>query len=187
MSEKSKNFVGNRVVRALLQAYFELLDEDGLHSILREANMEHLSDLTSLNPKGVMNFESFKKIISAQDLLLFQTHKLLYLIGKKFSFYLFPFGNSFEDTIEEINHLIQTDWSLKIIKKTIDEFHLLLKNCVFCSNKTETCDVIKGFLISSLEKTLSSKRKIVFITNSETIKNQETHPQDTIYIILKIQ
>ncbi|MHA1804542.1 MAG: hypothetical protein ACTSU4_08395 [Promethearchaeota archaeon] len=187
MNENSKDLVGNRIVRALLQAYYELLDEDGMRSILREANMESLSDLTSLNPRGLMKLDSFKKIISAQNILLFQTHELLFLIGKKFSFYLFPFGNSFEDTIEELNQLIQTDWSLKIIKNTKNEIHLLLKNCVFCSNSHEICDLIKGFLINSLEKTLSPEKKIIFMPINKIAINKESRSQDTIYIKLKIE
>jgi len=48
-----KGSVKNRVIIALLQAYHDILDYDGMKSILREAGMIHLKDIREKSfPKG---------------------------------------------------------------------------------------------------------------------------------------
>ncbi|MCK4371298.1 MAG: hypothetical protein KAW03_09535, partial [Candidatus Lokiarchaeota archaeon] len=98
-----KGTVKNKVVVALLQAYHDILDYDGMKSILREAEMMYIKDIRDENPNDSIDFFSFKKIISAQNCLLYDSSILLFEIGKKFSFYLFPFGISFAEIIDEIN------------------------------------------------------------------------------------
>ncbi|GAF94711.1 unnamed protein product, partial [marine sediment metagenome] len=78
-----------RVVTALLQAYHDVLDFDGMKSILREAEMLHIKNIREENQDFYLDLFSFKKIISAQNCLLFDSSMLLFEIGKKFSFYLF--------------------------------------------------------------------------------------------------
>ena len=98
-----KGVVKNKVVVALLQAYHDILDYDGMKSILKEAGMIYIKDIRDKNPNDTLDFFSFKKIISAQNCLLYDSSDLLFEIGKKFSFYLFPFGKSFKEIIEEVN------------------------------------------------------------------------------------
>jgi len=42
-------------------------------------------------------------------------------IGKKFSFYLFPFGKSFPEIINEINSSINTEWKVSIIENNVSK------------------------------------------------------------------
>ncbi|MFW9864732.1 MAG: hypothetical protein ACFFEN_01410, partial [Candidatus Thorarchaeota archaeon] len=96
-----KGEVKYKVVTALLQAYQDILDYDGLKSILKEAEMLHLKNIKYEDQNQNLDFFSFKKIISAQNCLLYESSKLLFEIGKKLSFYLFPYGISFDEIINE--------------------------------------------------------------------------------------
>ena len=162
-----KGRVRNRVVIALLQSYQDNLDYDGMKSILREAGLLELKDIQDADPDGTIDFFSFKKIISAQNCLLYDSTKLLYEIVRKFSFYLFPYGKNFEEIIVEINEYIQTDWRVDIIEKTDNKIVLKVDKCIFCSEIGVSCDLFKGFLVHSLEKALSSNNQIVFYGEKE--------------------
>ena len=168
-----KGFVKNKVLTALLQAYHDILDYDGMKSILKEAEMLHLKNIREEDPNGSLDMFSFKKIISAQNCLLFDSNILLFEIGKKFSFYLFPFGKSFEDIISEINSSITADWKVEIIKNDNSEIIIQVQKCIFCSEIGVPCDMFKGFLIHSLEKSLSSEYKVVYEENKEDVNNPQ--------------
>ena len=164
-----KGEVNNKVLTALMQAYLDVLDYDGLKSILREAEMLELKDLRDFNSGKSIDFFSFKKIISAQNCLLFGCYNLLFEIGKKFSFYLFPYGKDFEEIIEELNILIKTNWSIQIIDKSkdfmtneLETITLEIKNCIFCSEVGVPCNFIVGFFVHSLQKSLASNRDITY-------------------------
>ncbi|TFF89337.1 MAG: hypothetical protein EU548_07640 [Promethearchaeota archaeon] len=157
-----KGEVNNRVVTALLQAYLDVLDYDGMKSILKEAEMLHIKDIRDVDPEGTLGFFSFKKIIAAQNCLLFESTQLLFEIGRKFSFYLFPFGKNFEESVAAINNLIQTDWEVKVSEKNENQFKVRIDNCIFCSETGVSCDLFIGFLVHSLEKTLTTQEKIVY-------------------------
>ncbi|MFX1273549.1 MAG: hypothetical protein ACFFBP_10255 [Promethearchaeota archaeon] len=174
--------VNNKVVTALLTAYHEVLDYDGLKSILREANMLHLRDIKNIDPNKTMDFFSFKKIITAQNILLYECNSLLETIGEKFSFYLFPFGKNFKEIIKEINELIQTDWNVEIIESTAEEIQVKVQKCIFCSEVGVSCDFFKGFLTHSLTKTLQSDMKVQAI-----IDNENAYDPDHYNFILKLK
>ncbi|MFX1316194.1 MAG: hypothetical protein ACFE9T_10045 [Promethearchaeota archaeon] len=179
-----RGFVKNRVVTALLQSYLDNLDYDGMKSILKEAGMLHLKDMRDVDPNGTIDFFSFKKIITAQNCLLFDSNKLLFEIGKKFSFYLFPFGKDFDEIINEINELILTDWYVDIIEKSNNLFVIKVEKCVFCSEIGVSCDLFKGFIIHSLEKTLTTNYRITYDATSEDVND----PQHNNFILkLKIE
>jgi hypothetical protein len=165
-----KGTVKNKVVVALLQAYHDTLDYDGMKSILREAEMLHLKDIREKDPNGVLDLFSFKKIISAQNCLLYESNDLLFEIGRKFSFYLFPFGKSFEEIIEEINSLITTDWNVAIKSNSENEIKIHVDKCIFCSEIGVPCDLFLGFLVHSLEKSLSSEYKVKYEKDKEDIQ-----------------
>lgn len=164
-----KGEVNNKVLTALMQAYLDVLDYDGLKSILREAELLELKDIRNIDSSKFIDFFSFKKIISAQNCLLFGCYNLLFEIGKKFSFYLFPYGKSFEEVIKELNALIKTAWNIVILDKSenymtheLETITLEIQNCIFCSEVGVPCNFIVGFLVHSLEKSLPSNREITY-------------------------
>jgi len=179
-----KGTVKNCVITALLQAYLDSLDYDGMKSILREAELMELKDTRDVNPDGEIDFFSFKKLIAAQNCLLYESNQLLYEIGKKFSFYLFPFGKDFTEIISEINKLIKTNWDVQVKEKSENQYVIKIIKCVFCSEIGVSCDLFRGFLIHSLEKTLSSDYIIV----SEKTKENVFDPHhNTFTLILNIE
>jgi len=179
-----KGFVKNKVVIALLQAYHDILDYDGMKSILREAEMIHLKDIKDKNPNDTLDYFSFKKIISAQNCLLYDSSKLLYEIGKKMAFYMFPFGKEFEEIIEEMNSSIITDWKVEILDNSKNEITVQVDRCIFCSEIGVPCDLFIGFLVHSLQKSLPSEQMVIFKSEKEDV-NDPTH--NSFIIKLKIK
>jgi len=166
-----KGRVKNKVVTALLQSYLDNLDYDGMKSILREAELLELKDYRNVDQNGSIDYFSFKKIISAQNCLLYDTSNLLYEIGRKFSFYLFPYGKDFEEIVEVITKLIDTNWNVQIIEKNDNQFTIRVDKCIFCSEIGVSCALFKGFLIHSLEKTLTSDYQVVSYREKENVTN----------------
>ena len=166
-----KGEVKNKIVTALFQAYLDVLDYDGLKSILKEAELLELKNYKGADPNETLDFFSFKKIITAQNCLLYNCNDLLFEIGKKFSFYLFPFGKKFEEVVEEINILIKTDWNIQIIEKTKKSITVRVEKCFFCSEIGISCDLIMGFLLHSIEKTLPPDKRVDYDRNKEDIKD----------------
>ena len=173
-----------RVITALLQAYHDILDFDGMKSILREAEMIYIKDIRDKDPNGSIDFFSFKKIISAQNCLLYDSSKLLFEIGKKFSFYLFPYGKSFEEIVDDINRLIITDWKVEIIDNNENLITVLIQKCIFCSEIGVPCDLFEGFLVHSLEKTLPSEYRVTHFGDKKAV-NDPNH--NTFVLKLKIE
>jgi len=179
-----KGYVKNRVVTALLQAYLDTLDYDGMKSILREAGLLELKDQRDINPDHRIDFFSFKKIIAAQNCLLFESKDLLFEIGRKFSFYLFPFGKSFQESVQEISELIDTNWNVRIIEQSDTQIKIQVINCIFCSELGIPCDLFKGFLVHTLEKTLASGETVHYETPPENTQNPN---HNTFIIALNIE
>ncbi|MFX1479684.1 MAG: hypothetical protein ACFFCI_16295 [Promethearchaeota archaeon] len=179
-----KGEVKYKVVTALLQAYQDILDYDGLKSILKEAEMLHLKNIKYEDQNQNLDFFSFKKIISAQNCLLYESSKLLFEIGKKLSFYLFPYGISFDEIINEINSLIDTDWKVEILENFQKEVSVKVRRCIFCSEIGVSCDMFKGFLVHSLEKSLPSDYKVLHYTDTEKV-HDPTH--NSFILKLKIK
>ena len=178
-----KGTVRNRVLTALFQSYLDILDYDGMKSILREAELLNLKDLREVDPEGTIDFFSFKKIISAQNCLLYDSSQLLYEIGKKFSFYLFPFGKKFEDIIFEINELIEANWKVEIIEKSDSKYIINVSRCVFCSEIGISCVLFKAFLINSLQKSLPSNKQVTPIISKENVNSPEHNSFRLILLI----
>ncbi|MHA1535554.1 MAG: hypothetical protein ACTSP8_12575 [Promethearchaeota archaeon] len=163
--------VKNRVLTALLQSYMDNLDYDGMKSILKEAGLLELKDIRNVDPEGEIDFFSFKKIISAQNCLLYDSTDLLSEIGRKFSFYMFPFGKVFEEIVEEINKMIVADWHVKIVENRAESVIIQVDKCIFCSEIGVSCELFKSFLINSLEKSLPSDYRVVSYETKENITN----------------
>jgi len=166
-----KGTVKNKVITALLQSYLDTLDYDGMKSILREAELLELKDMRDVDPNGYIDFFSFKKLVSAQNCLLYDSNDLLHEIGRKFAFYLFPFGKNFGEIISEINELINTDWKVSIIKQEDYSVIIRVNKCVFCSEIGVSCDLFKGFLINSLEKTLPTDFQVIQVSTKENVSD----------------
>jgi predicted hydrocarbon binding protein len=179
-----KGEVKYKVVTALLQAYHDILDYDGMKSILKEAEMLHLKNIRDEDQNRFLDLFSFKKIIAAQNCLLYDSSMLLFEIGKKFSFYLFPYGKDFEEIISEINSIIITDWKVEIVEKDQNYIVVLVQKCIFCSEIGVPCDLFKGFLVYSLEKSLPSEYKITHFGDIEDL-NDPNH--NTFTLKLKIE
>jgi predicted hydrocarbon binding protein len=176
--------VKNRVITALLQSYLDTLDYDGMKSILREAELLDLKDLRDVDPDGTIDFFSFKKIITAQNCLLYDSSQLLYEIGRKFSFYLYPFGKKFEEIIVDINRLIETNWKVEISEKSDIKYVIDVRKCVFCSEIGISCDLFKAFLINSLEKSLPSEKIVRPISIKENI-NSPNHNSFRLTLLIE--
>ena len=179
-----KGEVKYKVVTALLQAYQDILDYDGMKSILKEAEMLHIKNIRTEDQNQYLDFFHFKKIIAAQNCLLYDSSMLLFEIGKKFAFYLFPYGKNFEGIIKEINSAIKTDWKVEILEIDQKEIKIKVDKCIFCSEIGVPCELIKGFLVHSLEKSLPSEYKVIHYGDKENI-NDPNH--NTFILKLKIE
>jgi len=163
--------VRNKVITALLQSYLDNLDYDGMKSILREAELLELKDMRDVDQNGTIDFFSFKKLIAAQNCLLYDSTDLLYEIGRKFAFYLFPYGKNFKEIIHEINEFIETDWNVSLIEYSEHQVISKVDRCVFCSEIGVSCDMFKGFLVKSLEKTLNTDYRVVRLDAKEDVQD----------------
>ncbi|MFX1457450.1 MAG: hypothetical protein ACFFDB_18945 [Promethearchaeota archaeon] len=179
-----KGEVKYKVVTALLQAYQDVLDFDGMKSILREAEMLHIKNIREENQDQYLDLFSFKKIISAQNCLLYDSSMLLFEIGKKFSFYLFPYGKNFDEIIHEINSSIVTDWKVNIIENKDDLKIVSVQKCLFCSEIGVPCDMFKGFLVHSLEKSLPSDVNVSYYAERENLDDPD---HNTFILHMKIE
>ena len=179
-----KGEVKYTVVTALLQAYHDILDYDGMKSILREAEMLNLKNIREKNQNQMLDLFSFKKIISAQNCLLYDSSMLLFEIGKKFSFYLFPYGKDFKEIVQEINTAIVADWKVEILEYSEDLITIFVQKCIFCSEIGVPCEMFKGFLIHSLEKSLSSNYRIIHYGDRKDLNDPD---HNTFVLKLKIE
>ena len=173
-----------KVITALFQAYHDVLDYDGMKSILKEAEMPHLKNIREEDQNKYLDFFSFKKIIAAQNCLLYDSSMLLFEIGKKFSFYLFPYGKNFEEIVSEINSAIITDWKVEILENSKEQIIVSVQKCIFCSEIGISCDLFKGFLVHSLEKSLSSDYRVLHYGDKVDV-NDPNH--NTFILKLKIE
>ena len=168
--------VKNKVITALLNAYQDLLDYDGLNSILREAGLLSLKKERDVDPNQFTDLSILNKIITTQSLLLFGANDLLREIGAKFSFYLFPYGESIETIINQLPELISSMKIEVVNEKTNVESNELVSitfkiiNCVFRSDVDQSNDFFIGFLRNCIEKSLKTKKEI----NINVLDDKET-------------
>ena len=173
MLETITGQVKNKVITAYLQAFYDLLDYDGMKSILIEAGLLELKDNREVDPQATIELNVLKQIISAQDLLLFGCDDLLCEIGKKFAFYLFPYGKSLTDIINELKLLIQTNWSITISHESEKEMDIEVENCIFCPDIEQEPDLFIGFIEYSLQKSLPTQKKVSY--NGKVIESSNKY------------
>ena len=159
-----------------MQAYLDILDYDGMKSVLREADMLKIKETKNLDPNETIDFLSFKKIITAQESLLYGCYRLLYEIGKKFAFYLFPWGKPFEEVIQEITGLIKAKWAVRIIDQGKNSITVEIQNCIFCSEVGGPCNLFTGFLVNSLKKAIPDNRSVIYTNEKEAIPDLTHNP-----------
>ncbi|TFG03127.1 MAG: hypothetical protein EU540_00210 [Promethearchaeota archaeon] len=139
-----------------------------MKSVLKEAEMLDLKDAREVDPNGTIDFFTFKKLIIAQNSLLYGCYKLLYNLGMKLAIYLYPYGKSFQDVVEEITELIKTDWDVQIIDQGVNSFTVEIKNCVFCHEIGVPCQLFFGFLVQSLKKSLPENKNVTYVSEKDT-------------------
>ena len=147
----------------------DILDYDGMKSVLREADLIDIKDTKNVDPNDTMDFLSFQKIITAQELLLYGCYRLQYEVGKKFAFYLFPWGKPFEEVIQEITELIKTNWSVRILEQGENSVMVEIQNCIFCSEVGIPCNLFTGFLVHSLKKAIPDNRRVIYTNDKEEV------------------
>jgi len=150
----------------MIHAYQDLLDYDGMKSILREAGLLELLKVTSVDPNELIDFNILQKIINAHNFLLFGANELLKEIGRKFSLYLFPYGDNIENYINQLNECIQTDWKAELISistsetNKIENVRIRVRNCVFKSNLSNSYEFSLGLLSQTIEKSIGASKII---------------------------
>ena len=167
--EEMPGEVKNKVITAYLQAFYDMLDYDGMKSILNEAGLLELRNIRETVPQDCVKFSILKRIIAAQNCLLLGCNDLLYEIGKKFAFYLFPWGKSFSDIIQEINQLIQTDWNIEILENKDNSIAIKVRNSIFCAGSGDPSELLKGFISYSIQKSLRSNKAVIYKGSEKNI------------------
>ncbi|MHA1340786.1 MAG: hypothetical protein ACTSRZ_12205 [Promethearchaeota archaeon] len=180
------SYVKNSLIKALLEALFDVLDADGVNSILKFANIE--IDKDNLDPEGETPTEVFNSIIEAINTLLLYSNKVLYEVGRKFAFYIAPFGADLEEFYRIFEKNINDKLQIQIENKVENKLKIIVQNCPFCHGKLITsptmngainldCEFYKGFISETIKKGLAinssftidqtekSKSKCVFEVN----------------------
>ena len=142
-----------------------------MKSVLKEAEMLSVKDAKKVDPNGTIDFYSFKKLIIAQNCLLYGCYKLLYSLGMKLAFYLYPYGKSFKDVVEEISELIKTDWDVQIVDQGVNSVTVEIQNCIFCYEIGVPCQLFIGFLVQSLKKSLPDNRRVIYLSDDQYISD----------------
>lgn len=140
-----------------------------MKSVLREADLIDIKDTKNVDPNDTMDFLSFQKIITAQELLLYGCYRLQYEVGTKFAFYLFPWGKPFEEVIQEITELIKTNWSVRILEQDENSVTVEIQNCIFCNEVGVPCNLFTGFLVHSLKKAIPDTRRVIYASDKEEL------------------
>jgi predicted hydrocarbon binding protein len=154
--------VKNSIINALLEAIFDILDADGKSSIINYAKLQYMKE--KLPSNGETPYEDFIKLINAMNFLLAYSTKVLYEIGRKFAFYLSPFGTKLVEFFEQINGSLIDEMTTKIMFPDDNKIEIVLNCCPFChgvvsimpaiSTQTQgfSCDFFRGLLYETIYK-----------------------------------
>lgn len=156
--------VKNPLVNALLEAIYDVLDYDGRRSIIDFAHIEYMAN--KLPSDGQIPMSDFYKLINAMNILLAYSKTVMYEIGRKFSFYLSPFGVHFMEFIDLIEDNLVGETIINIEYPSENEIDVYLKQCPFCKGldeifdgdqKTEgfSCEFFRGLLDETLKKSIN--------------------------------
>ena len=106
-NESANTLISYHIVNSLLESVFDVLDADGKKSILTFANLPELIHLKEKITE--IPLSTFVAILQSITTLLQHSNTILYEIGRKFSFYLDPFGSEFSHFIRKFNDFIKGD------------------------------------------------------------------------------
>ena len=88
------------------------------------------------------------------------------------------------EIVKELKSLINSDWSVEILESRQDFFSVRVNKCVFCTEIGVPCDLFKGFLVNSLEKSLPSEFRVAHFGE----KNDTNDPLHNSFTVnLKIE
>lgn len=168
--------VKNSIINALVEAIFDILDADGKNSILNYAKLQHLKE--KLPSDGETSYKDFITLINAMNFLLAYSNTVLYEIGRKFAFYLSPFGTKLMEFFEQVQSYLIDDMNAKIEFLGENQIHITLKACPFCkgvvsilpaiSTQGFSCDFFRGLLYETIFK---SEERHVSISVEHTSKS----------------
>lgn len=168
----STGTIRNKLIIAYLQALYDLLDYDGMKSILKEANLLNIKNYREVNPEGRMNFNIFLRIIEAQNCLLYRCTDLLVELGKKFAFYLFPFGKPISEILADLNELIDMDWNIRVEKQSKEELIVRVENCVFICESEQKYELLIGFILQNLENIYPPSKRFIYMGFHEELNDK---------------
>jgi predicted hydrocarbon binding protein len=153
--------VKNSLINALLTAIFDEIDSDGRNSILEHANLGYMNIRENLPPNGFTPLEDFLKLVDSMNYLLIFSKSIMFEIGRKFAFYISPFGTEIGDLIEKIKTKL-IDLQIKLEYDTDDKINVTVIECPFCRtiqklntaivSRNFTCEFFRGFLHETVKK-----------------------------------
>jgi len=157
--------VKNSLINALLTAIFDEIDSDGKKSILEHANLGYMNSIENLPANGFTPIEDFLKLLDSMNYLLIFSKSIMYEIGRKFSFYISPFGTQIGDLIEKIKTKL-IDLQIELEYNTDDKILVTVKQCPFCRSiqklnpaivsRNFTCEFFRGFLFETVRKSANT-------------------------------
>lgn len=153
--------VKNNLINALLTAIFDEIDTDGRNSILDHASLEYMCKSENLPPNGFTPLEDFLKLVDSMNYLLIFSKSIMFEIGRKFSFYLSPYGTKMGDLLETIKTKL-IDLQIELDYRSDDKINVTVLKCPFCrsiqklnpviKSRNFTCEFFRGFLFETVKK-----------------------------------
>lgn len=186
MEIPSTKTVSNKIINAFLEAIYDVLDADGKLSIIRHAKLDYLKK--SLPPKGEIPYDDFVKLVNSMNSLLCYSDQVIYEIGRKFSFYLSPFGNQIENLLPFLEENLFQDIDIQIERKKNTLILIRMNRCPFCQgalsivpnlgDDTYKCEFFKGFLYETVKKATGHRASI----NINQIKKEDMQCEFEVHL-----
>ncbi|MCP4764468.1 MAG: hypothetical protein GY870_22020 [archaeon] len=159
----SRSNVSNKLINALLDAMYDVL-EDGRQSIVLYANLDYMNQKLPFDEETP--FKDFVKLIDSMNYLLASSEKVLNEIGKKFAFYLSPFGTKIKDFVEALENNLSNLIKLDIEYPNPEKIRVVINNCCFCPDSDSllpksiyedlNCQFVQGMIFETITKAISN-------------------------------
>ncbi|MHA1821466.1 MAG: hypothetical protein ACTSU2_01820 [Promethearchaeota archaeon] len=158
VADPPNNFqVKNQIVKALLEAIFDVLDFDGKRSIIEFARLDYLKD--ELPTNGGIPYTDFLKLVEAMNILLAYSNKVMYEIGRKFAFYFSPFGTHLVEFVELVQKNLLNNMQIEINYPSKNKIEIKIYSCPFC----------RGLQTYLVNKDFGQEKKETKISNTKGI------------------
>lgn len=179
----SSKTISNKVINALLEALHDVLDKDGKLSVIRFSGLQYSDERLPSN--GYSQYSDFKKLINAMNILMQFSTTAQFEIGRKFSFYLHPFGTKIEQFIDMLEEFINDDISISIENSKPVHITIDIKKCPFCSRNSDIsekgkmnipisnnrdgidCQFVAGAIYEIVKNSLDSNKKIKILKSTD--------------------